>query len=841
MSKAKKRVALLIVIALLVTLAMPMTALAADDVITSISPQEGTSYISGSNPGGSILTAVFEGDSIDAGTSTTQEAVWRYVSVDGGAPETINLGKIGTDTGTKFIQTLMSDKVENLKVGTYKFWAEILDEKGALVAKTQETTLTVLPAMTPQITSCEWNAPSYMVGNMASAAVGVDSAAIVNNGGKVSFQWQVKKDNADWTNVTSENGKYSGFLTSGLNINKVSYTENGDLYRCVVTATDKDGEEVGSATSKELELVVVEPDKTPVVTITSEPEADEDGNVTIKVGRSIVMTAEAETKFPQNSFTYQWTKDGKPIPGETGQTLTINATEAAEAAAYNCKVTNTVDSIEYTAVAAQGINLTINNTTGNVEITAQPKSKTVNAKANVEFAVAAQTDDGAALSYQWERSLGGNGVFSEIKGATSDTLRVENVTYSMSGYKYRCIVSNAEDEKAAPATSDAATLTVKPLGHVVEWIGAEDAAWAKNTNAIFTAKSGNALELKVEVATEAGDALAYQWQVMDGTWRNIAGAASSSYRIANVGLDANGAQYKCIVTNPYDNKETEYIAELKVLDSSKIPVITSQPQALTEVKVGAQDVVLTVEAEALKADQKLTYKWEYRGKTPGVDWTLWTEHLGVTGNTMPVNTGTMSIYEYRCIVTADGYTDGAVTSEVARVNVYEENVPYIITDLEENATGYVGETYTFNVDAKVDPNAELLYIWTKDGVVVKEATGAAGASYTTPMLSLDDKGDVYKCEIRNAAMYDELYGKQYKVDSITCALDVKASTLAPVLPGDLNGNGRVDIEDITTAVDAMTGVITLDAEQLAIADLNGNGRVDIEDITEMVDLMNTKG
>ena len=85
------------------------------------------------------------------------------------------------------------------------------------------------------------------------------------------------------------------------------------------------------------------------------------------------------------------------------------------------------------------------------------------------------------------------------------------------------------------------------------------------------------------------------------------------------------------------------------------------------------------------------------------------------------------------------------------------------------------------------------------------------------------------------------YGKQYKVDSIACTLDVKASTLAPVLPGDLNGNGRVDIEDITTAVDAMTGVITLDAEQLAIADLNGNGRVDIEDITEMVDLMNTKG
>lgn len=820
MSKAKKRVALLIVIALLVTLAMPMTVFAADNIATSISPTEST-WILGTQE--VTLSATFEGDAV---ASTGQKVEWYFAEKEG-QPQ--SLGANAVDADKKFDAYCTSAGIS--EAGTYKVWAELQsDTDSSLIVRTNEVTLTVLPATIPNITA-GWDVSPVNVGATASATVSVDNNIAGNT---LSFLWQVNTGNG-WKDAT-DGMKYSGYTTSGLNINKVNYTENGDLYRCVVTVTDKDGKEVGSATSKELELVVVEPGKTPVVTITSEPKADASGNVTIKVGRSIVMTAEAETKFPQNSFTYQWTKDGKPMPGETGQTLTINATEAAEAATYNCEVTNTVDSVEYTAAAAQGINLTVNNTTGDVEITAQPENKTVNAKANVEFAVAAQTDDGAALSYQWQRSLGGtHGVFSDIAGATSSTLRVENVTYSMSGYEYRCIVSNAEDEKAAAATSDAATLTVKPLGHDVEWIGAEDAAWAKDTDAIFTAKSGNALELKVEVATEAGDALAYQWQVMSqGEYRDIAGATSSSYRIANVDLDAQGAQYKCIVTNPYDNKKEEYTATLKMLDSSKIPVITSQPQALTEIeanKVGA----LTVQAKAAKDDQVLKYEWEYK------DSTGWKSGSGWNSDTLEVMSSTASVSEYRCKVWVEGYEDGTVISEVAKVCAYQKDIPYIIGDLAANATGYVGETYTFNVDAKVDPNAELLYIWTKDGDVVKEATGAAGASYTTPMLSLDDIGSVYKCEIRNTAMYNASYGKQYKVDSIACTLDVKASTLAPVLPGDLNGNGRVDIEDITTAVDAMTGVITLDAEQLAIADLNGNGRVDIEDITEMVDLMNTKG
>ena len=154
-------------------------------------------------------------------------------------------------------------------------------------------------------------------------------------------------------------------------------------------------------------------------------------------------------------------------------------------------------------------------------------------------------------------------------------------------------------------------------------------------------------------------------------------------------------------------------------------------------------------------------------------------------------------------------------------------------------TGYVGETLTFSVDAKVNPDAELLYIWTKDGEVVKEALGAEGASYTTSMLGFDDIGSKYACEVRNPALYDAVYHKEYAVKSNTCTIkDVKASTLAPAVPGDLNGNGKVDIDDVVAAVDAMNDVIVLDADKLALVDFNDNGKVDIDDVVELVALMN---
>lgn len=48
-------------------------------------------------------------------------------------------------------------------------------------------------------------------------------------------------------------------------------------------------------------------------------------------------------------------------------------------------------------------------------------------------------------------------------------------------------------------------------------------------------------------------------------------------------------------------------------------------------------------------------------------------------------------------------------------------------------------------------------------------------------------------------------------------------------PGDLNGNGRVDVLDALAALKASAGKIQLSEQQIAIADINKNGRVDVLD------------
>ncbi|SHK41948.1 lamin tail domain-containing protein [Epilithonimonas mollis] len=87
-------------------------------------------------------------------------------------------------------------------------------------------------------------------------------------------------------------------------------------------------------------------------------------------------------------------------------------------------------------------------------ISTQPANQSGLAGDSVSFTVAASGS--APFSYQWQESLiGEEGSWVNI-GSSSNTLMLNNVSLSKSGYKYRVIVSNDCGSK----TSDSATLTV---------------------------------------------------------------------------------------------------------------------------------------------------------------------------------------------------------------------------------------------------------------------------------------------------------------------------------------------------------------------------------------------
>lgn len=53
-------------------------------------------------------------------------------------------------------------------------------------------------------------------------------------------------------------------------------------------------------------------------------------------------------------------------------------------------------------------------------------------------------------------------------------------------------------------------------------------------------------------------------------------------------------------------------------------------------------------------------------------------------------------------------------------------------------------------------------------------------------------------------------------------------------PGDVNGDGKVNVSDVTTLVNMILGVIPKDEEH---ADVNGDGKVNVSDVTALINII----
>jgi hypothetical protein len=98
-----------------------------------------------------------------------------------------------------------------------------------------------------------------------------------------------------------------------------------------------------------------------------------------------------------------------------------------------------------------------------ITIGTQPANASVTAPAAANFTVAATTNDGGSLSYQWQISTDGGTSYSNVSnggvysGATTVTLAISNST-GLNTRRYRCLVTSTLT--APVATSNGALLTV---------------------------------------------------------------------------------------------------------------------------------------------------------------------------------------------------------------------------------------------------------------------------------------------------------------------------------------------------------------------------------------------
>ncbi|MBM3147956.1 MAG: immunoglobulin domain-containing protein, partial [Actinobacteria bacterium] len=227
-------------------------------------------------------------------------------------------------------------------------------------------------------------------------------------------------------------------------------------------------------------------------------------------------------------------------------------------------------------------------------ITIQPTDQSVDVSSQATFISTATGDPKPTV--KWEESDDGKS-WKAIPGATTNMLKVKAVAYK-DGWRYRAVFRNS----AGQTFSKAAKLHIKQSGHKPQvTLQPLSQSVIVDSMAVFKATASGTPKPTV------------QWQQSkNGTvWTYLAGENKTvmSFKAKKA---QSGYLYRAVFTN-VNGSATTRSAVLTVIDASKKPVVTLQPQSQS-VRAG-YNAVFTSTATG---DPTPTVKWETR--SPGGNW-----------------------------------------------------------------------------------------------------------------------------------------------------------------------------------------------------------------------------
>ena len=576
-------------------------------------------------------------------------------------------GYSGTFSGTQFSPRTLG--------GTFRY------TKGSSCTPFGRTGVTLTANTLPAITGNP--------GNVTICSGGSTTFAASATGTGIGYQWQVNTGSG-FTNITN-GGVYSGATTSSLGLSSVPATMNGYVYRCIATGSCSPAGITGSATLtvNASPAVTVQPVNTTACPL---------GNAAFSVTASGL------------GLTYQWQENnGSGFVNLTNAgvystvtTNTLNITGAPltmNGYQYRCIVNGTCSPAATSNFATLSINATI-------PITTQPQSSQICVGTNTGFTVVAV---GSGIIYQWQVNTGSGfanvtngGVYS---GATTATLGLTGAPTTMTGYIYRCVVSNA---CVAPFFTSNATLTVDASPAITGNPAASTTVCA-GTNVSFTVGA-------------TGGGLLYQWQVNQGSgFVNIiaappyVGVFADILTIVSPQANLNGYQYRCHVRGNCAPAVLSGSAALTVLG---VPTIVNQPAQPVICQGG--NAVFTVAATGTA----LVYQWQENSSTGYNNISNGGIYSGATtaSLTLTAPPASMTGTDYRCVIS--GTCAPVVTTQPQALII---NTPPTITGQPANQMVCAGSNITIPMFATAQTTSPLQYQWQ-----VNDGTGFVNVLNSAP-------------------------------------------------------------------------------------------------------------
>ncbi len=507
------------------------------------------------------------------------------------------------------------------------------------------------------------------------------------------IQWQVSTDGggsfADIGGATS-----TSYTTPTL-----SPSDNGNQYQAVFT---------NSADSATTAIATLTVEYAPLITTSPSSQS-------VGVGATATLTAVASGE-PAPSVRWQLSTDGgslfTDIVGATSTSYVTPAmTRSDDGNQYQAVFTNSVNS---TATSAATITVTYAPTV----TTDLPTSVTVAAGDSVMFMVAASGNP--APSVQWQRSTDGGASFADISGETSTSYQTPTLTAADNGIQYQAVFTNS----AGTATTTAVTLTV------------DYAPVITSSPTTQTAAAGTTVTLTASASGEPVPSVQWQRSTDGGTsFADILNATSASYTTPALTAADDGNQYQAIFTNSTDDATTA----AATITVTSAPTVTIDPASQT---VAVGDTASF--SAAASGNPAPTVQWQL--STDGGQSFADISGETATSYTTPTLTSADDGNQYQAVFTND--TDSATT---AAATLTVDYAPVIGTQPSDGGAN-AGGTVTFSATASGTPTPTVQWQLSLDGgTTFTPIVGATSASYTTPVLTDQDDGNVYDAVFTNGS------------------------------------------------------------------------------------------
>ena len=379
---------------------------------------------------------------------------------------------------------------------------------------------------------------------------------------------------------------------NGYKIDFSSAVSNAGNYKIIVYAQKGSEKEVKITLNLTVEAGSVNPEEKPTPEITKQPES-----VQWKAGEE-AKTLIVEAKISSGTISYQWYKDGNPIPGATSASYTPDKTNGK--GSYYVVVSNADSSKSVTSskvsvtIVAEGELLPPVITADLADAVSYDKVSDIQA-----LSITATAEDGADIYYLWYKD--GTAI-----GAPSTTASTYTPTVFGS---YYCALYASKGEKTSQ-TINSKTITIS-----------ESAITVNVSVSPSTAYTGTELTASVDYNVESAN-VSYQWEKTDSNSGNdipISGATSETYTPTEAG------RYYCKVTatsainaeNTVTKKSSPVTVSVKQSDDPVMPVINNINEKTSDFPLSVKEggsFTLTVSAST-KDSGELTYEWFKQGNT----------------------------------------------------------------------------------------------------------------------------------------------------------------------------------------------------------------------------------